>query len=81
MSDQDIHSFATPPAVFLTLLHVIKWELLEFGTGKVRTEGIRILSLNTVCQDRTHLGYVKRNSAFEHAQNVRIYIILHLRKV
>ena len=27
------------------------------------------------------MGRVKRKSAFEHAQNVRIHIILHMRRV
>ena len=47
------------------------------GGGGLITENIEKLFNNNAYQ----MGRVKRKSVFEHAQNVRIPIILHMRKV
>ena len=50
---------------------------LKFGTERVRGKLVRKLIILKI----PYLDLVKRKSAFEHAQNVQINMIIHMRKV
>ena len=56
--------------------------LVDYQTEFLKLKNITVdWGQSTFLHEGCHMARVKRISAFEHAQNVRIHIIVHKRKV
>ena len=57
------------------------WSKSSFIRAKLQTKNLRNFVYKLTIKLTDHRGRVKRKRAFEHAQNMRIYIILRMLKV